>query len=73
MNGITTLLEQPPSSGLVSFQIKGDRSPAEWVQALGGDGIWIRDLADPACLRACTHAFTSSAEIDNLITALARY
>ena len=73
IDGITTLLEQPPSSGLVSFQIKGDRSPAEWVQALGGDGIWIRDLADPACLRACTHAFTSSAEIDNLMTALARY
>ena len=59
--------------GELSLQEAGKLSREEWVQALGGYGIWIRDLADPACLRACTHAFTSSAEIDNLITALARY
>ena len=73
INGITMLLNQPPPSGLVSFQIPGDRSPAEWVELLGSNGIWIRDLADPSCLRACTHAFTSSTEIDRLSQALARY
>ena len=30
------------------------------VTALGKQGIWIRDLADPACLRACTHITTEA-------------
>ena len=70
IDGITTLLDVPPASGLVSFRIRGDRRPADWVQQLGKEGLWIRDLADPDCLRACTHAFTTDQEIATLISAL---
>ena len=70
IDGITTLLDVPPASGLVSFRISGDRRPADWVQQLGKEGLWIRDLADPDCLRACTHAFTTDQEIASLISAL---
>ena len=70
IEAITTLLDAPPASGLVSFQIAGERNPATWVQRLGNDGIWIRDLADPACLRACTHVCTTAEEIDALLQQL---
>ena len=70
IDGITTLLTSPPASGLVSFQIAGDRNPGDWVQKLGQQGIWIRDLADPSCLRACTHVCTATDELDALITEL---
>ena len=72
INGITTLLSAPPTSGLVSFQINGESNPADWVQRLGQEGVWIRDLADPSCLRACTHVCTTTADIDQLIQKLAR-
>ena len=67
---VSPLLNQPPASGLVSFQISNAPAPADLVQQLGRDGIWIRDLADPSCLRACTHISTSNKEIDRLIAAL---
>ena len=70
IEGVTTLLNVPPASGLVSFQIAGERKPADWVQKLGAHGIWIRDLADPACLRACTHVCTTTEEMDALIREL---
>ena len=56
----------------MSFQINGESSPADWVQRLGQEGVWIRDLADPSCLRACTHVCTTTADIDQLIQKLAR-
>ena len=67
---VTPLLNQPPASGLVSFQISDAPAPADLVQQLGRDGIWIRDLADPSCLRACTHICTSAEEIDQLTATL---
>ena len=67
INGVKTLLEAPPTSGLVSFQIDASTTPADWVRQLGADGLWIRDLADPACLRACTHACTTDAEVSALV------
>ena len=70
IEGITTLLNTPPATGLVSFQIADERNPASWVQGLGANGIWIRDLADPACLRACTHVCTTTEEIDALLREL---
>ena len=72
IDGITTLLSTPPTSGLVSFQINDESNPADWVQRLGQEGIWIRDLADPSCMRACTHVCTTTADIDQLIQKLAR-
>ena len=73
LDGVTPLLQVPPASGLVSFQLRHDAAPAEVVQQLGQQGLWIRDLADPSCLRACTHVTTTEAETKALTTAIARY
>jgi L-cysteine/cystine lyase len=67
--GVETLLPEPPPAGLVSFTLSG-RSSAEVVQRLGEQGIWIRRLDDPDCLRACTHITTTIDEIDLLLEAL---
>ncbi|MFZ0407748.1 MAG: aminotransferase class V-fold PLP-dependent enzyme [Cyanobium sp.] len=75
------LLNQPPPAGLVSFVV-GDPAPAAmpaemsaavadaWVRHLGERGIWLRSLADPICLRACTHLTTSETEVEQLLAAL---
>ena len=73
LDGLTPLLQVPPASGLVSFQLRHDAAPAEVVRLLGQQGLWIRDLADPSCLRACTHVTTTEAEAEALTTAITRY
>jgi len=74
--GITTLLQEPPPAGLVSFTLEGrDGRPmacGSVVQQLGEQGIWIRSLDAPSCLRACTHITTTDAEIEQLVAALQR-
>ena len=70
LEGVTPLLDVAPASGLVSFQINGAGAPAEHVKQLGGQGLWIRDLADPSCLRACTHISTTDADINALVAAI---
>ena len=67
---VNPLLEVPPASGLVSFQVDGDVHPAEHVKQLGAQGLWIRDLADPSCLRACTHITTTEDDINTLVAAI---
>ena len=42
----------------------------EIVKDLGAQQIWIRDLADPICLRACTHLHTTEDDIEALLQAL---
>lgn len=64
-----TLLQAPPEAGLVSFKL--DAHPtAEVVEQLGAQGIWIRRLDDPDCLRACTHITTTPEEVEALLAAL---
>jgi L-cysteine/cystine lyase len=46
--------------------------PEAIVTALGRQGIWLRSLADPHCLRACTHICTEEVEIERLLEALAQ-
>ena len=70
--GVTSLLSVPPASGLVSFEWGSNQPLGDLVKQLGSEGIWIRDLADPDCLRACTHTFTTEEEVDALIEALKR-
>ena len=70
LDRVTPLLDVAPSSGLVSFQINGDVPPAEHVKQLGAQGLWIRDLADPSCLRACTHISTTADDINALAAAI---
>ena len=67
---VNPLLEVPPASGLVSFKVDGDVPPAEHVKQLGAQGLWIRDLADPSCLRACTHITTREDDINTLVAAI---
>ena len=42
----------------------------ELVKHLGKQGLWIRDLADPICLRACTHISSTAEELDALSNAI---
>ncbi|MFM7652105.1 MAG: aminotransferase class V-fold PLP-dependent enzyme [Vulcanococcus sp.] len=72
--GVHTLLQEQPPAGLVSFTLPVAAAvdhPAA-VKQLGAQGLWIRNLDDPDCLRACTHITTTNAEIDGLIEALSR-
>jgi L-cysteine/cystine lyase len=64
-----TLLQTPPPAGLVSFTLGGP-TPEAVVKQLGTQGIWLRSLDDPHCLRACTHVTTTAADISRLIEAL---
>ena len=67
--GVSPLLDGAPPAGLVSFQMHPETAgatPAEVVKALGGQQVWIRDLADPFCLRACTHVCTTQNDIAKL-------
>lgn len=45
--------------------------PEAVVRALGDQGLWIRSLDDPRCLRACVHVTTTCEEIERLLEALA--
>jgi L-cysteine/cystine lyase len=72
--GARPLLEEPPPAGLVSFTLaRSDGTtidPAAIVRALGEQGIWLRSLPDPVCVRACTHLTTSQEEVERLLAAL---
>ena len=73
--GVSTLLEGPPPAGLVSFRLNVETTPAtpsDVVKALGAQQIWIRDLADPVCLRACTHVCTGRNDIEQLTQQIQR-
>ena len=65
----TVVQEGPPASGLVSFQCDA-LSPEAVVDGLADQGYQLRSLADPQCVRACTHVFTTTAEVEGLLGAL---
>jgi L-cysteine/cystine lyase len=69
ITSVRPLLDEPPPAGLVSFTVVG-QDPATLVQRLGERGIWLRNLPDPACLRACTHITTSPADLETLLEVL---
>jgi L-cysteine/cystine lyase len=73
--GATPLLQSPPPAGLVSFNL-ADRQgqplpPKRVVQSLGEQGIWLRTLPEPSCIRACTHLVSTESEVNALLEALA--
>ncbi len=70
LNMFETILEDIPATGLVSFKYKGDKNTKMLVNILGRKSIWIRDLDDPICLRACVNITTTSMEIEALIESL---
>jgi L-cysteine/cystine lyase len=69
--GIKCLNQTAPQSGLVSFQV-GSGNHGKLVQALENEHFYLRTIIDPDCIRACTHYFTTIAEIDELIQCLSK-
>jgi L-cysteine/cystine lyase len=67
--GIKCLNQTAPQSGLVSFQVVVENH-AKLVKDLEDRHFYLRTIVDPDCIRACTHYFTSTAEIDELIQCL---
>lgn len=69
---IRCLRSAPPQAGLVSFQVADRRDGVHkhLVQLLEQQGIFLRTILEPDCVRACVHYFTQEAEIDRLIKAL---
>jgi L-cysteine/cystine lyase len=68
---IKCLSNAAPQSGLVSFQVAGE-SHAKLVRTLEDRHFYLRTIIDPDCIRACTHYFTTTAEIDELIDCLSK-
>ena len=67
---VELLLQVEPPAGLVSFTAAGCQ-PADLVARLGERGLWLRTLADPPCVRACTHITTTEAEVEQLLEVVA--
>ncbi|WOD37711.1 aminotransferase class V-fold PLP-dependent enzyme [Nodosilinea sp. E11] len=72
---ICPVRQTPPDSGLVSFWVleNGQPSPA-WhkrlVDELETQGVFLRTLQAPNCVRACTHYLTLESEVDELVESL---
>ncbi len=69
---VTCLRESPPEAGLVSFQLANSQH-AKLVQSLEDQQILTRTIRDPDCVRACVHYFSSEAEIEQLVDAIATF
>jgi L-cysteine/cystine lyase len=67
--GIKCLNQTAPQSGLVSFQSAAGNH-ATLVKDLENRDFYLRTIVDPDCIRACTHYFTTTIEIDELIQCL---
>ncbi len=69
---VIRLRKTPPQSGLVSFQLT-NQSHAKLVQFLENQGILVRTIRDPDCVRASIHYFTLESEIDHLVKAIQKF
>jgi L-cysteine/cystine lyase len=67
---VDCLLTTPPQSGLISFRLAGGNH-GQVVKQLESQGIFLRTIAYPDCIRACVHYLTSPAEVDTLVQVLA--
>jgi L-cysteine/cystine lyase len=69
--GIECLNQIAPQSGLVSFQVPA-KNHGKLVKELEAQNFYLRTIVDPDCIRACTHYFTTTAEIDELVQCLSK-
>jgi L-cysteine/cystine lyase len=69
--GVKCLNHTAPRSGLVSFQV-ATGNHAQLVRDLENSHFYLRTIVDPDCIRACTHYFTTTAEIDELVQYLSK-
>lgn len=69
---IRRVCQTPPASGLVSFWVLVDGEPSpplhrQLVERLEDQGVLLRTLLDPHCVRACVHYLTLESEVDRLV------
>ncbi|MEG4251052.1 aminotransferase class V-fold PLP-dependent enzyme [Microcoleus sp. Pol10D4] len=65
------LRKSAPEAGLVSFRLTNGMPHKKLVDLLEKQGIMVRTILNPDCVRACVHYFTTEAEIDKLVGAIA--
>jgi len=68
---VECLRTSAPEAGLVSFRVTNGIPHKKLVDLLEKQGIMVRTILNPDCVRACVHYFTTEAEIDNLVGAIA--
>jgi L-cysteine/cystine lyase len=73
IDGIECLKKTPPESGLISFKLTRGKSPRELVINLEKQGIILRTILNPDCVRACVHYFTEEREMAQLVSSINEY
>ena len=68
---VECLRKLAPEAGLVSFRLTNGMPHNKLVNLLEKQGIMVRTILSPDCVRACVHYFTTEAEIDKLVGAIA--
>ncbi|NQE35759.1 aminotransferase class V-fold PLP-dependent enzyme [Microcoleus asticus] len=68
---VECLRKSAPEAGLVSFRLTNGMPHKKLVDLLEKQGIMVRTILSPDCVRACVHYFTTEAEIDTLVGAIA--
>ncbi|MEG4205732.1 aminotransferase class V-fold PLP-dependent enzyme [Microcoleus sp. Pol7_A1] len=68
---VECLRKSAPEAGLVSFRLTNGMPHNKLVNLLEKQGIMVRTILNPDCVRACVHYFTTEAEIDKLVGAIA--
>jgi len=67
---VECLRTSAPEAGLVSFRLTNGMPHKKLVDLLEKQGIMVRTILNPDCVRACVHYFTTEAEIDKLVGAI---
>jgi L-cysteine/cystine lyase len=70
---VKCLLNSPPPSGLISFQLANRELQAPLVKHLEAQGLFVRTIAKPDSIRACVHYFTSKSEMDQLVLEIEKF
>ncbi|MEG4036212.1 aminotransferase class V-fold PLP-dependent enzyme [Microcoleus sp. S36b_A4] len=68
---VECLRKSAPEAGLVSFRLTNGMPHKKLVDLLEKEGIMVRTILNPDCVRACVHYFTTEAEMDKLVGAIA--
>ncbi len=72
LSGVVCVRSTPPEAGLVSFQLP-DKSHDQLVKQLETNGLMIRAIPSPDCVRACLHYLTLESEVDLLVEAIRQF
>ncbi|WP_445172041.1 aminotransferase class V-fold PLP-dependent enzyme [Microcoleus sp.] len=68
---VECLRTSAPEAGLVSFRLMNKMPHQQLVALWEKQGIMVRTIPSLDCVRACVHYFTTEAEIDKLVGAIA--